>query len=238
MNMDYLVENLIQDEGLGKPGAPGVAYKDSVGKLTVGAGRNLEDVGLTFQELADIILPEMTAKDLCERIAYTPEPGRWTRKQRIFFSTHHSFHTIIGKESLTEAEMRMLLEHDIKHSTRCAETLFGLEETAVEGDNAQETYWNDLPAEVQEVIVQVVFNLGLGGFSKFKKCIAALKQHNWRRAAEELLDSRAARQTGKRYHRYAETLRRVPIWVKVDLGTNRIVERLKRYPNAEELNDD
>lgn len=45
MNKDILAKNLIADEGLRlKP------YKDTVGKLTIGVGRNLDDEGITEQE--------------------------------------------------------------------------------------------------------------------------------------------------------------------------------------------
>lgn len=45
MNRDALIQQLLSDEGLKlKP------YRDSVGKLTIGVGRNLDDVGLTQDE--------------------------------------------------------------------------------------------------------------------------------------------------------------------------------------------
>ncbi len=45
MNNDILTKNLIADEGLRlKP------YTDTVGKLTIGVGRNLNDEGITAQE--------------------------------------------------------------------------------------------------------------------------------------------------------------------------------------------
>lgn len=44
-NEDRLIAELTRDEGLrNKP------YKDTVGKLTIGVGRNLDDVGLSDQE--------------------------------------------------------------------------------------------------------------------------------------------------------------------------------------------
>lgn len=45
MDNDILIKNLIADEGLRlKP------YTDTVGKLTIGVGRNLDDEGITAQE--------------------------------------------------------------------------------------------------------------------------------------------------------------------------------------------
>ena len=48
------------------------------------------------------------------------------------------------------------------------------------------------------VIIEMVFQLGIGGVSKFKKMWKALKQNNYKIASEEMLDSRWAKQTPKR----------------------------------------
>ena len=48
------------------------------------------------------------------------------------------------------------------------------------------------------VIIEMVFQLGIGGVSKFKKMWKALKQNNYQIASEEMLDSRWAKQTPKR----------------------------------------
>ncbi len=45
MNTGQIIKDLVQDEGLKlKP------YKDTVGKLTIGIGRNLDDVGISEEE--------------------------------------------------------------------------------------------------------------------------------------------------------------------------------------------
>ena len=44
----------------------------------------------------------------------------------------------------------------------------------------------------------MVFQLGVGGVSKFKKMWKALKQNDYQTASEEMLDSRWAKQTPKR----------------------------------------
>lgn len=50
MNYDKLVDELKLDEGFrSKP------YYDSVGKLTIGYGRNLSDVGITEREASDLL---------------------------------------------------------------------------------------------------------------------------------------------------------------------------------------
>ena len=104
------------------------------------------------------------------------------------------FHCLIEKDALSTEDSRFLLEADVREAVRAAEVVFGND-------------WHDMPAPAKEVVVQVVFNLGWHGFSQFKKTIAALRHHDWETAAAELLDSRAARQTGQRYVRYADTLR-------------------------------
>ena len=48
------------------------------------------------------------------------------------------------------------------------------------------------------VIIEMVFQLGIGGVSKFKKMWKALKQNDYQIASEEMLDSKWAKQTPKR----------------------------------------
>ena len=48
------------------------------------------------------------------------------------------------------------------------------------------------------VIIEMVFQLGIGGVSKFKKMWKALKQNDYQTASEEMLDSKWAKQTPKR----------------------------------------
>ena len=58
----------------------------------------------------------------------------------------------------------------------------------------------DLPLHHQAkcVIIEMVFQLGIGGVSKFKNMWKALKQNNYQTASEEMLDSRWAKQTPSR----------------------------------------
>jgi lysozyme len=57
---------------------------------------------------------------------------------------------------------------------------------------------DSLPAEAQEVIVNMCFNMGAPRLSKFKKFIAAVNESNWITAGVEMLDSRWAKQVGNR----------------------------------------
>ncbi len=115
-----LRDDLIRHEGLRlKP------YEDSEGILTIGVGRNLEDVGLS------------------------------------------------------DAEVMFLLGNDIEIVLRQCRTF---------------PWWNSLNQERQDVIANMVFNLGLPRFKGFKKTIAFIEAGDYQSAAVEMLDSKWARQ--------------------------------------------
>ena len=56
----------------------------------------------------------------------------------------------------------------------------------------------DMPQEVQEVILNMCYQLGVAGVSKFRKAISALQEGEWNEAADEMLDSLWAKQTPNR----------------------------------------
>lgn len=58
----------------------------------------------------------------------------------------------------------------------------------------------------QYVLVDLTFNIGINRVLTFKKMIAALKEGDYKKAAAELLDSKYARQVGKRAEKLAEIL--------------------------------
>jgi lysozyme len=130
--MKLLKKMLLIDEGLRlKP------YRDTVGKLTIGIGRNLDDVGIS--------------KD----------------------------------------EALYLLENDIQRAIKEATQIFG-------------TYrWLSLDKVRQAVILDMLFNLGKTRFLTFKKFIQAVKEKDFEKAAEEMLDSKWAKQVGRRAKRLA-----------------------------------
>lgn len=65
------------------------------------------------------------------------------------------------------------------------------------------------PREVQEIIINMLFNLGRTRFSGFKKMISALKLHHWKEAADEGRDSRWYRQVTNRAERLMSRLENV-----------------------------
>ncbi len=69
--------------------------------------------------------------------------------------------------------------------------------------------WDSFPSEVQEILVNMLFNLGRPRFLTFKKMIAAVYQRDWQRASEEMADSRWANQVGARATRLIKRMRSV-----------------------------
>ena len=59
-------------------------------------------------------------------------------------------------------------------------------------------YELDLPETVTDVLIEMIFQLGIGNVMKFKKCLAALKEKDFETASLEMLDSRWASQTPSR----------------------------------------
>jgi lysozyme len=90
-----------------------------------------------------------------------------------------------------EAELR--LKNDIKE--------------AIEEASKNFIWFPDLNEARQEVIANMVFNLGIPRFLKFKKTIEAIKIGNWDLAATEMLDSLWAKQVGSRAARLAKRMR-------------------------------
>jgi lysozyme len=72
-----------------------------------------------------------------------------------------------------------------------------------------EDAWEGFPSEVQEVLVNMLFNLGRPRLSKFKNFNAKLVEGDYAGAAPEGLDSLWARQVGARANRLMERLENV-----------------------------
>lgn len=70
-----------------------------------------------------------------------------------------------------------------------------------EAESLYGKYWNDFPGEVQEILINMTFNMGKGRLGKFRRMFAALKEHNWKEAAKEGRDSKWFRQVPTRAER-------------------------------------
>ena len=134
MNKQRLSEQLKVHEGLRlKP------YKDTVGKWTIGIGRNLEDKGITEQEALFMLNNDVDY-----------------------------FHDKIKKEI--------------------------------------NWFWA-LDDVRQNVLVNMAFNLGVSGLLTFKNTLSLISFNRYEEAAEEMLNSKWARQVGYRAEELAEQMR-------------------------------
>ncbi len=134
MNKTKLAEQLEKHEGLRlKP------YTDTVGKLTLGIGRNLEDKGITEQEAL------------------------------------------------------FMLNNDVDYFYK---KLIKELPWIVNLDDAR-----------QNVLVNMAFNLGVGGLLSFKNMLSCVVNVNFDGASEEMLNSKWARQVGNRSVELAEQMR-------------------------------
>lgn len=134
MNKQKLVEQLEVHEGLRlKP------YKDTVGKWTIGIGRNLEDKGIT------------------------------------------------------QGEARMMLNNDIDEFVRKLESNVPV--------------YNRLSDCRQNVLVNMTFNMGIGGLKTFVNMLNYLQVADYHGAAKEMLNSKWAIQVGNRALELAEQMR-------------------------------
>lgn len=132
--LETLKRELRQEEGVVK-----FPYTDTVGKTTIGVGRNLTDVGLS------------------------------------------------------DTEVDFLFTNDLNTAISSARQLY--------------YQFDALPQTVQRALVNMAFNLGMGGLKSFRKMAAAIHHENWEQAAAECLDSKAAHQLPNRYQRIAGMFR-------------------------------
>ena len=73
--------------------------------------------------------------------------------------------------------------------------------------NARFKWLEDMPQEVQEVVLNMCYQLGVTGVSKFRKAISAMQEGEWSEAADEMLDSLWARQTPNRAKELSDIVR-------------------------------
>ena len=94
---------------------------------------------------------------------------------------------------ITEDEALHLLHNDIADITNRLDRAF--------------PWWTSQPVAVQNFIVELCYQLGVSGFSKFKKAIAHLQTSNIEGAKKEFLDSRWGKeQTPSRANRMVARL--------------------------------
>ena len=66
-----------------------------------------------------------------------------------------------------------------------------------------------MPQEIQHIVMEMCYQLGVTGFSKFVKTITYLKDKDFKNASTEMLDSLWAKQTPNRAKEMSEIVRSV-----------------------------
>jgi lysozyme len=89
-----------------------------------------------------------------------------------------------GTQALSEEQMEKLLISDLKASKKSVEKIVG--------------NLSSHPAGVQGVLIEMAFNLGASGLSKFEKFLKNVKDKNYKEASREMLNSTWSKQVGNR----------------------------------------
>lgn len=157
INREVLLAELTRDEGFRtKP------YRCTAGKLTVGVGRNLDDVGLL--------------------------PGE-AMAMKVTLSH-------VRARGVTKAQAMVMLNNDIDRVIR---------------DLAVHLPWAKTLDEVrQRVLINMAFNLGIGGLLKFNNTLRYIRLGNYQKAADNMLLSLWAKQVGNRAVRLSHLMRLGP----------------------------
>ena len=71
------------------------------------------------------------------------------------------------------------------------------------------SWFESMPPEVKDVVLNMCYQLGLSGFSKFKKTIYLLETEQFEEASVEMLDSLWAKQTPNRAKELSEMVKSV-----------------------------
>ena len=92
-------------------------------------------------------------------------------------------------DGISKDEAQLLLSNDIANATKQLDEAFP---------------WTEALDDVRRgALVNMTFNMGIGGLSAFRKFLAAMQAGDWVTARNEMLDSKWAEQVGPRAQRLA-----------------------------------
>jgi len=77
--------------------------------------------------------------------------------------------------------------------------------------NNKFNWYRYMPPEIQDIVVEMCYQLGVYGFSCFKKTIAYLQDKQFKNASIEMLDSRWAEQTPVRAKELSDRVKKVDL---------------------------
>lgn len=99
----------------------------------------------------------------------------------------------IEDKGLSDAVIALILQEDIAEAVSELDRVF--------------PQWRDLNEPRQQVLIDMMFNLGAPKLLTFHKFMAALLEQDYAKAADEMLDSKWADQVGSRAIRLSEMMR-------------------------------
>ena len=92
---------------------------------------------------------------------------------------------------------------------RCIEAFNQDVESVIKDCKILYSDFDDLPEEVQQIVANMMFNMGRPRLSKFKGMKRGVDAKDWNAAADEMVDSAWYRQVTKRADRLVERMRNV-----------------------------
>ena len=98
---------------------------------------------------------------------------------------------------VSEERVKECFENDLNIAIRACDALY------------EDGVFNNLPDEVQQILVNMMFNMGRTRLSKFKKMHGAILEGDWKTAAVEGRDSKWYRQVTNRAERLMSRLENV-----------------------------
>lgn len=98
----------------------------------------------------------------------------------------------LDDKGLTLEEAEYLLDNDVAECIQDLSTF---------------SYWNKLSERRRACLIDLRFCLGPGGYRQFRRMAAAIERDDYEEAAEQILDSRFAQQTGRRADNLALMMR-------------------------------
>lgn len=114
----------------------------------------------------------------------------------------------------TEGYLTIGVGHNLDAEGLCREAIiaqlrYDIRTKAVEPLDKHLSWWRSHPEPVQRVLMNMCFNLGIGGLLKFKETLALIESKNYTAAADRILTLKYAKQVKSRANRLADLLRSV-----------------------------
>jgi len=168
MNLERIKKRLIESEGLVLE-----PYDCPAGYLTIGVGRNLQGNGLSTHEMLSLIIGNPQRKERLQGVVNSDG-------KTMFKALLHDFE----KHAISKGEALFLLDNDVDNCIKQLRDRIG--------------WFNDAPESIQEVLVDMCFNMGINTLLTFKTTLRLMQEGRYEEAADQMLKSKWARQVKRR----------------------------------------